>query len=98
MSNTEEIVVKVSQEVAEAYRKATEDEQQQIVMRIGAILKASMRSKSEALARLRQTMDKISAEAIAKGLTPEILWSPEFLSTFGAWQGEPLERPEQGDY
>jgi hypothetical protein len=21
-------------------------------------------------------------------------WSPEFLSTFGAWQGEPLERPE----
>jgi hypothetical protein len=21
-------------------------------------------------------------------------WSPEFLSTFGAWQGESLERPE----
>jgi hypothetical protein len=21
-------------------------------------------------------------------------WSPEFLSTFGAWQGESLERPQ----
>jgi hypothetical protein len=75
MSPTEEIAVKVSQEVAEAYRKATEDERQQISARIGVILKASMRSRQEAVTRLRQTMDEISAEAIAKGLTPEILES-----------------------
>jgi hypothetical protein len=32
-----------------------------------------MLRKSEALAQLRQTMDEISAEVAAKGLTPEIL-------------------------
>ena len=26
---------------------------------------------------------------------PKRQWSPEFLSTFGAWQGEPLERATQ---
>ena len=75
MSAIEEITIKVPQEIAEVYRKATEDEQQQIAMRIGVILKSSMRSKSEALARLRQTMDEISGEVTAKGLTPEILES-----------------------
>jgi hypothetical protein len=34
-----------------------------------------MLKKSEALAQLRQTMDGISAEVAAKGLTPEILES-----------------------
>lgn len=25
-------------------------------------------------------------------------WSSDFLGTFGAWVGEPLERPEQGEF
>ena len=71
----EEIMVQVPQEIAEIYRQATENERQQMAMRIGVILKNSMRTRSEALAQLRQTMDEISAEAIDKGLTPEILES-----------------------
>jgi hypothetical protein len=35
----------------------------------------SRRDKQEALAKLRQTMDELSAEAQARGLTPEILES-----------------------
>jgi predicted nucleic acid-binding protein len=66
---------KVPQEIAEIYRKATENERQQMAIRIGVILQNSMRTRSEALAQLRQTMDEISAEAIDKGLTQEILES-----------------------
>lgn len=75
MSLMEEIMVQVPQEIAEIYRKATENERQQMAMRIGVILKGSMRTRSEALSQLRQTMEEISAEAIDKGLTPEILES-----------------------
>ncbi|MEM9484531.1 MAG: hypothetical protein AAGA83_12655 [Cyanobacteria bacterium P01_F01_bin.116] len=28
---------------------------------------------------------------------PKRQWSQKFLSTFGAWQGEPLERAPQGE-
>lgn len=75
MSLMEEIMVQVPQEIAEIYRKATENERQQMAMRIGVILKGSMRTRSEALSQLRQTMEEISAEASDKGLTPEILES-----------------------
>jgi hypothetical protein len=75
MNLTEKIIVEVPQEIAEIYRRATEDERQQMAMRIGALLKNAMRSQSAVLAQLRQTMDDISAEAADKGLTPEILES-----------------------
>jgi hypothetical protein len=71
----EEIMIQVPQEIAEIYRKATENERKQIAIQIGVILKNSMRTRSEALTQLRLTMDGISAEAIDKGLTSEILES-----------------------
>jgi hypothetical protein len=71
----EEITIKVPSEVAQAYRNATEEEREQIEARIGVLLKYSMTSKLEAIAKLRQTMDEIGERAVQRGLTPEILES-----------------------
>ncbi|WP_339383971.1 hypothetical protein [Fortiea sp. LEGE XX443] len=71
----EEITIKVPSEVAEAYRNATEEEQEQIAARITVLLKSSMTSKQEAIAKLRQTMDEIGTKAVQRGLTPEMLES-----------------------
>jgi hypothetical protein len=84
MSAVEEITVKVPSEVAEAYRKATEDERQQMAARIGVILRSRL-GKAEAITKLRQTINEISEEAQSRGLTPGILesmlteegWSPQ---------------------
>lgn len=46
-----------------------------IDVKIAVMLKYSMRSRQEAIAKLRQTMDEISTEAQERGLTPEILES-----------------------
>lgn len=73
MSNKEEITIKVPSDAAEVYRNATDEERQKIDTKIAAILKSSMRSRHEAIAKLRQTMDEISTEAQERGLTPEIL-------------------------
>ncbi|MCC5603724.1 hypothetical protein [Nostoc favosum] len=75
MITNEEITIKVPSEVAEAYRNATEDEREQIEARLAVLLKSSMTSKQEAIAKLRQTMDEIGRRAAERDLTPEILES-----------------------
>ncbi|KAB8320391.1 hypothetical protein SD81_001945 [Tolypothrix campylonemoides VB511288] len=71
----EEITIKVPSEVAQAYRNATEEEREQIEARIAVLLKSSMTSKLEAIAKLKKTMDEIGFRAAQRGLTPEILES-----------------------
>ncbi len=72
----EEITIKVPSEVAEAYRNATEEEQQQLQLKIAAIMQSQFRiPRLESITRLRKTMDKASLEAQERGLTPEILES-----------------------
>ncbi len=75
MITKEEITIKVPSEVAQAYRNATEEERSQIEARIAVLLKSSMTSRQEAIAKLRQTMDEIGTRAAQRGLTPEILSS-----------------------
>lgn len=76
MITKEEITIKVPCEVAEAYRNATEEEKEQLQLKIAAILQSQFRiPKLESIARLRKTMDKASLEAQERGLTPEILES-----------------------
>jgi len=75
MMTKEEITIKVPSEVAEAYRNATEKEREQIEARISVLLKSSMTSKQERIAKLRQTMDEIGRRAADRGLTAEILES-----------------------
>jgi hypothetical protein len=74
MINLEEITVKVSSEIAQAYRQSSQEDQEQIQLKITALLQAQMMSShQEKLAKFRATMDKASEEAQANGLTPEIL-------------------------
>lgn len=75
MITKEEITIKVPSEVAEAYRNASEEEREQIEVRIAVLLKSSMTSRQEAIVKLRQTVDEIGRRAVERGLTPEILES-----------------------
>jgi hypothetical protein len=74
MSIKEEITIKVPSDIALAYRNASEEEREQIQLKVAAMMQLQLKSaKQEAITRLRNTMDTISAKAQAKGLTPEIL-------------------------
>jgi ribosomal protein S3AE len=74
MLNLEEITIKVSPEIAQAYRRASQKDQEQIQLKIMALLQSQMiSSHQEKIKKLRETMDKASEEAQANGLTPEIL-------------------------
>ncbi|MGF1523377.1 MAG: hypothetical protein ACFBSF_13765 [Leptolyngbyaceae cyanobacterium] len=76
MSQTEEITIKVAPDVATAYRNATEIEQTQIQLKLAALMRVQLSGgRAEAIHRLRQTMNVMSEEAQANGLTPEILES-----------------------
>jgi hypothetical protein len=75
MAAVEEIPIQVTSAVAAAYRSATETERLQIATRIGLMLKVATGSKPDAVDCLKQTMNDISGEAEANGLTPEILES-----------------------
>ncbi|MBO3457469.1 hypothetical protein G7B40_004135 [Aetokthonos hydrillicola Thurmond2011] len=76
MTIKEEITIKVPSEVAQAYRDATEEEREQLQIKIAAIMQSSFTiPQPEAISRLRNTMDKASFEAQQRGLTPEILES-----------------------
>ncbi|MUG95078.1 hypothetical protein F7734_23015 [Scytonema sp. UIC 10036] len=59
-----------------AYRNASEEEQEQLQLKIAVIMQSQLTAKrQEAIARLRNTMDKASQEAQERGLTSEILES-----------------------
>jgi regulator of protease activity HflC (stomatin/prohibitin superfamily) len=74
MNMKEEIILKVPSDVAETYRKATEEERGQIAARLSVMLRSRLTTEA-ALSKLNRTMDEISEEAQARGLTPEILES-----------------------
>jgi uncharacterized protein YbjQ (UPF0145 family) len=75
MAAVEKIAIEVPLAVAEAYRSATEPERLQIATRIGVMLRVATGGRQDAIDRLKQTMDEIGNEAVANGLTPEILES-----------------------
>ncbi len=74
MNTKEEIILKVPLDVAETYRKATEEERGQIAARLSVMLRSQLTTEA-AISKLNRTMDEISEEAQARGLTPEILES-----------------------
>ncbi len=76
MNMIEEIIIKVPSNIAEAYRRSTKEEQEQIQLKLALIMESNLLNNSkEALQKLRNTMDKASQEAQTNGLTPEILES-----------------------
>lgn len=72
MEPIEEITIKVSPEVAEAYQSASPQERQKIQAIVSILLRKQV---DKDVAFLRELMDEISDRARARGLTPEILES-----------------------
>ncbi|WP_234300780.1 hypothetical protein [Sphaerospermopsis aphanizomenoides] len=61
MANTEEITIKVPSEIAEAYRQATKEEQEQIQLKFASIMQLKfLNSRQDAVQRLRKMMDEVS--------------------------------------
>lgn len=76
MINSEEITIKVSSDIAQAYRQATIEKQEQMQLKIAALMRSQIAySQRENIEQFRKTMDLASQEAESKGLTSEILES-----------------------
>ncbi|MEA5550350.1 hypothetical protein VB713_05030 [Anabaena cylindrica UHCC 0172] len=70
MQISEEITIKVSPNVAQAYQKATERKKQSLATLVSVFLREEMNEEVDFLGKL---MDEISDRAVSRGLTPEIL-------------------------
>lgn len=70
MQTSEEITIKVSPKVAQAYQKATENEKQSLATLVSLFLEQDINEEVDFLGKL---MDEISDRAVSRGLTPEIL-------------------------
>jgi len=70
MQISEEITIKVSPNVAQAYQKATERKKRSLATLVSVFLREDENEKVDFLGKL---MDEISDRAVARGLTPEIL-------------------------
>lgn len=70
MQISEEITIKVSPNVAQAYQKATERKKQSLATLVSLFLREDMNEDVDFLGKL---MDEISDRAVSRGLTPEIL-------------------------
>ncbi|MBE9056551.1 hypothetical protein [Sphaerospermopsis sp. LEGE 08334] len=70
MQISEEITIKVSPNVAQAYQKATERKKQSLVTLVSLFLREDLNEEVDFLGKL---MDEISDKAVSRGLTPEIL-------------------------
>jgi hypothetical protein len=70
MQISEEIKIKVSPNVAQAYQKATDCQKSSLSTLVSIFLREDVNEEVDFLGKL---MDEISDRAVARGLTPEIL-------------------------
>jgi hypothetical protein len=70
MQISEEIKIKVSPNVAQAYQKATDRQKSSLSTLFSIFLREDVNEEVDFLGKL---MDEISDRAVARGLTPEIL-------------------------
>jgi hypothetical protein len=70
-----EITIQVPADVAEIYRQSSHAERQQLSMRIGAIVRQGLNRQEDSYMPLKESMNRLAAEAQQNGLTPEILES-----------------------
>ena len=76
MINSEDITIKISSDIAQAYRQATTEEQKQMQLKIAALMRSQIAySQRENIEQFRKTMNLASQEVEHSGLTPEILES-----------------------
>mgnify|MGYP006443723323 CR=1 FL=1 len=69
MQSSQEITVKVSAKVAEAYQEATEKEKEYLNTLVSLFLEQEIKEEIDSLGIL---MDEISERAVSRGLTPEM--------------------------
>jgi hypothetical protein len=70
-----EITIQVPADVAKIYRQSSDAERQQRSMRIGAIVRQGLNRQEGSYILLKESMNRLAAEAQQHGLTPEILES-----------------------
>jgi hypothetical protein len=70
MQISEEITIKVSPKVAQAYQKATEREKQCLETIVTLFFAEGFNNEIDFLGKI---LDEISDKAVSRGLTPEIL-------------------------
>jgi hypothetical protein len=70
MQISEEITIRVSPNIAQAYQKATEQKKASLSTLISIFLREESEEEVDFLGKL---MDEISDQAVARGLTSEIL-------------------------
>jgi len=71
-----DITVTVPTEIAEVYYSASSLEREELQLKIVALIQAQLTNhRQQSIMRLRETIDKLSSEAQANGLTPVILES-----------------------
>ncbi|MFM1843742.1 MAG: hypothetical protein RLZZ490_2485 [Cyanobacteriota bacterium] len=70
MQISEEITIQVSPKIAQAYQQATEQKKASLSTLISIFLAEESEEEVDFLGKL---MDEISDQAVARGLTPEIL-------------------------
>ena len=70
MQISEEIKIKVSPNVAQAYQKATDRQKSSLSTLVSIFLREDVNEEVDFLGKL---MDEISDRAVARGLTPETL-------------------------
>lgn len=75
MLASSEITIQVPANVAEIYRQSSDAERQQLSMRIGAIVRQGLNRQEDSYIPLKESMNRLAAEAQQNGLTPEILES-----------------------
>jgi hypothetical protein len=75
MLASSEITIQVPADVAEIYRHSSDEERQQLSMRIGAIVRQGLNRQEGTYIPLKESMNRLAAEAQQNGLTPEILES-----------------------
>jgi hypothetical protein len=75
MLASSEITIQVPADVAEIYRQSSEAEKQQLSMQIGAIVRQGLIRQEDSYAPLKESMNRLAAEAQQNGLTPEMLES-----------------------
>lgn len=69
VNDTEEIIIKVDGETAQAYKSSPEEEQKLLPL----LIKLWLKGNKPTTESLKQTLDTISTRAEARGLTPELL-------------------------
>jgi hypothetical protein len=72
MNINNEITIKVTPEIAQAYQNATNQEKQSLHTLIALFFNQDVTREMDFLGKI---MDEISDRAVARGLTPEILES-----------------------